>query len=1345
MADLTVSQVRAARALLAWSQQDLAKAAQVASSTVADFERGHRNPMPNNAEAMRKALEAEGIHFIGGGAVLDMPSSAFAADARQGAPVRWITAADLSDWADRRDGQAELPQLISRLALATYGPQVALRFPSGDSVGFPGWDGVLDAPVADSLFPVGKSVWEIGTQREKIRDKADKDYTKRTADPLGLDPKSATYVFVTPRRWPGKQQWMAARATEGRWADVLALDGDDLVHALDRYTSVAHWLAHRIGKRPDGLRLLDEIWKEWSLATQRPLTRDLILAGRADQASAVMKWLRAAPSVLPLRAESTEEALAFLYAAIAELPPPQATALLGRTIAPTADDAARLVGDGLSGSILAVAEADPGLAQSLADKGHHVFVALDPAAADSPSLVTLPRAHRYDISRGLEAMGFERSAADSLARDSGRSLTVLRRLIPNVPGRRPAWSISPSRSLLAALLVGGWNEDSAEDQALVAGLAGQTYSDVVQELSAHAARPDGPVRRSEGVWKMTSPRDAWLLLSPHLSVENVNGLLTAFQTAMSAPDPRYDLDSEDRWLAAVKGVVPPYSSMLRRGLTETLILLSLHGDRIPGLTDPVARVDGAVSRLLSGADSRLWWSLSHDFQRLAEAAPSAFLTALEDALEDAPSPLSDLFVADKGGFHGADYLPDLLWALERLAWSVTLFGRVCDVLARLAAIDPGGKSLNRPENTLRNLFLLWSPQTYATLSERLRVLDRLRTAHAAEAWALLVAIGPRGRDFMSPNAHPQWRDYTIDGPEVVTPDLMARGAQAVIDRLIEDVGQDADRWSRMIELIEQVVPVQRRAIVARLRQAIADMGEEDDRARTRAALRQLLFRHRQYPDADWSLDESTLSDIETVYEALEPKDPVKTLAWLFNHQVQLPRPVATGFREQNREIEALRHRAVAGLLETARDRLADLAAVVEAPGFIGKALFESAAENAFAQDLVARGLSGDDMALASLAHGYVATAQAALGLDWAERLIDTMRGAENPETAIGRILRALPERRDTWSLAARQGPTIDDAYWRGASVIWIDGDRDDIIHAAERMLSLGRARHASHLVGHHLELDLPTPLLQRILVEAARQEPPQGDDIADHNEMTMFNHHVSEMLGRIEADPDVDEGAVAGLEWTYFSLLRYSGRGMKTFHKVMAHEPTLFLQLINTVYPPAKDSGVDRDEAQGVASALVSQAFNVLEDWSRVPGSTDAGEIDAAQLEAWVKTARIGAAASGRSVIADFRIGHILAASGDGLDGLWPAEAVRDVIDLTRSKDLEAGLRNGVLNRRGVTVRDPEAGGSLERSLAARYERLARGTALEWPRTSAVLNSLAEYYLADARREDEQVERRQWI
>ena len=57
--DITPAQVKAARALLAWSQQELAAAARVSESTVADFERAARTPVPNNAAAIREALEAK--------------------------------------------------------------------------------------------------------------------------------------------------------------------------------------------------------------------------------------------------------------------------------------------------------------------------------------------------------------------------------------------------------------------------------------------------------------------------------------------------------------------------------------------------------------------------------------------------------------------------------------------------------------------------------------------------------------------------------------------------------------------------------------------------------------------------------------------------------------------------------------------------------------------------------------------------------------------------------------------------------------------------------------------------------------------------------------------------------------------------------------------------------------------------------------------------------------------------------------------------------------------------------------------------------------------------------------
>ena len=66
---ISPEQIRAARALLAWSQRELAAEARVATSTIADFERGFRTPVANNAQAIREALEAKGLQFIAGGVV----------------------------------------------------------------------------------------------------------------------------------------------------------------------------------------------------------------------------------------------------------------------------------------------------------------------------------------------------------------------------------------------------------------------------------------------------------------------------------------------------------------------------------------------------------------------------------------------------------------------------------------------------------------------------------------------------------------------------------------------------------------------------------------------------------------------------------------------------------------------------------------------------------------------------------------------------------------------------------------------------------------------------------------------------------------------------------------------------------------------------------------------------------------------------------------------------------------------------------------------------------------------------------------------------------------------------
>ncbi len=65
---LNAPQSRAARALLDWTQADLAARSNLSVVTIRDFEKGRRIPGPNNLLGIRYAFEREGIVFFNDGA-----------------------------------------------------------------------------------------------------------------------------------------------------------------------------------------------------------------------------------------------------------------------------------------------------------------------------------------------------------------------------------------------------------------------------------------------------------------------------------------------------------------------------------------------------------------------------------------------------------------------------------------------------------------------------------------------------------------------------------------------------------------------------------------------------------------------------------------------------------------------------------------------------------------------------------------------------------------------------------------------------------------------------------------------------------------------------------------------------------------------------------------------------------------------------------------------------------------------------------------------------------------------------------------------------------------------------
>ena len=60
---MSPEQARAARSWLGWTQAELAERARVGLSTVKDYEGGKRTPIPNNLEAIQRALEKAGMTF----------------------------------------------------------------------------------------------------------------------------------------------------------------------------------------------------------------------------------------------------------------------------------------------------------------------------------------------------------------------------------------------------------------------------------------------------------------------------------------------------------------------------------------------------------------------------------------------------------------------------------------------------------------------------------------------------------------------------------------------------------------------------------------------------------------------------------------------------------------------------------------------------------------------------------------------------------------------------------------------------------------------------------------------------------------------------------------------------------------------------------------------------------------------------------------------------------------------------------------------------------------------------------------------------------------------------------
>jgi hypothetical protein len=244
----------------------------------------------------------------------------------------------------------------------------------------------------------------------------------------------------------------------------------------------------------------------------------------------------------------------------------------------------------------------------------------------------------------------------------------------------------------------------------------------------------------------------------------------------------------------------------------------------------------------------------------------------------------------------------------------------------------------------------------------------------------------------------------------------------------------------------------------------------------------------------------------------------------------------------------------------------------------------------------------------------------------------------------------------------------------------------------------------------------------------------------------MFIFWVETLLSHLDEANDVPETEIARLEWQYLAVLEHSRRPPITLHSVMASSPEFFVKVLSAVYGPAAKEGSEESEEAAAAKvrSVGLQAFNLLRSWYKVPGVQKDGAVDGQELECWVKEVRRRCAEVGLGPFADEHIGKVLASSPAEADGVWPAKAVREIIESVHNREMELGILIGIQNNRGLTRRGLLDGGVQERSIAKQYREWAKATELEWARTSSLLERVARTFEEHAQWHDQNAERTDW-
>lgn len=1260
--------------------------------------------------------------------------------------MKLVTRDNLERWADTTFSKAFLPYLISRLVRATTPASTKVNLPSGSATYIGGWDGIVNCESETAYVPQGISLWELGTT-SNCKGKADDDYDKRKANPIGFTPSDSVFIFVTPRLWTKKDEWISAKKAENFWKDVKVYDSIDIEQWLDNAHSVSRWLASQdgIGKYPsDGIMTADEFWEEWSIGPKGlVLCPECVVAGRESEKELLLSALQGAPTIKGIKASTKIEAIAFIIASAKLFPIEEFDRFFSKAlVVDTEGNFRAIVRNNISSTLNLIPRFDEAQPLYLAvSKGNHVLVPLGADDDFNQEIITLPTIDRDGQISALIKIGILEEEAEKFSRESGRNITILKKLL-GFPHYNAKWIEKENiREIIPALLLGRWNETFVGDIELIEKLSEQKYSDYLVILNKWKNFEESPIIQIGETWRLTSPLDLWTSLSSQLSSQDFQNIKECYALAFKNGNPIVEPANKNSF-EAYFSKKNKYSNWSREGLTQSLILVGrLNAVKIPNLNYPQNWVDEIIYDLLYNASGEMWISFDHELPLISEASPESFLKAVKNSLAKEQPEIMDMFNEEDGLLHKTSHHTGLLWALENLAWLPEYLRDASSVLLKLSRLDPGGSLSNRPLNSISEIFKPWHFQTLASFDERMEILKYITEKEKESGWSLLIRMLPDHHGMAYPTHKMRWRMFDKNTNLTYTYQEIWNTHSAVIEMLINLFDNDEENFSQLIKETTNLSPKDRKRVLDWADEVYPNIKQEN--FSTWEAIRGILNHHRSHPDTDWALPETELVRLENLYNKLQPTDIIHRYIWLFNkHSPDFPEGFKyklneseKRYEEQQKRIDEARKTAVTVFLqELGLSATLELRKQVKEFWPLGGAL-AGVITNIDDVITVCECLY-DDKNLIGFVHNFIYHKSIIENFDWIKSLFKELQEKKFSNKALSNVLIPLNQNQQLWDFVALLDEDIQNEYWQNINPHFYHITDEEKAYGIEILMKYKRFFSAIDAASHFANV-ISSNLLSEMLKKAATEESSE----TSHFE----GYEIEQVFEELDKRTDIEKSTLIHLEWLYLPILDSYGtrRNPKTLEEELANNPDFFIEVLKCIYIP-KDKTLLEKEREGISDEAIQnrekQAYHLLHSWKKIPGMKEDNSIDEAVLKDWIVKARTLAESASRLNFADYEIGKVLAEYPENIQE-WPQEKIFHIIEEINTDRLKSGYSSAMYNKRGFSTRGVFDGGDIERDKAAYFDKLANDYKNKYPNVAEIFKRMQQDYLAEAMRMDEEAER----